>query len=59
MIKPLNPTEIKPLNPIERQVGLVICQLLLGGADFEDIAEALEYWSEEMRAQAKIPERLN
>ena len=59
MIKPLNPTEIKPLNPIERQVGLVICQLLLGGVDFDDIAEALEYWSEEMRAQTQKPERLN
>ena len=59
MIKPLNPSEFKPLNPIEVAFGAVICQLLLGGVGFDDIAEALEYWSEEMRAQAKIPERLN
>jgi len=50
---------IKPLNPIEWEIGLVIRKLLLVGADFEDIAEALEYWSEEMRAQTQIPERLN
>ena len=50
---------IKPLNPIEWEIGLVIRKLLLCGADFEDIAEALEYWSEEMRAQTQKLERLN
>ena len=50
---------IKPLNPIEWEIGLVIHHLLLCGADFEDIAEALEYWAKEMRAQTQIPERLN
>jgi hypothetical protein len=59
MTEPLNPTEIKPLNPIEVAFGAVICRLLLSGVDFDSIAEALEYWSEEMRAQAQIPERLN
>ena len=50
---------IKPLNPIEWEIGLVVRKLLLGGVDFDDIAEALEYWSEEMRAQAKIPGWMN
>ena len=50
---------IKPLNPIEWEIGLVIRKLLLCGADFEDIAEALEYWAKEMRAQTQKPERLN
>ena len=59
MIKPLNPSEFKPLNPIEMAFGAVICHLLLSGVGFDDIAEALEYWLEEMRAQAKIPEKLN
>lgn len=50
---------IKPLNPIEGEIGIVIRKLLLGSVDFEDIAEALEYWAKEMRTQAKIPEKLN
>lgn len=50
---------IKPLNPIEWEIGIVIRKLLLVGADFEDIAEALEYWAKEMRAQTQKPKRLN
>ena len=50
---------IKPLNPVEWEIGLVIHNLLLCGEDFDDIAEALEYWAKEMRAQTQIPGGMN